>query len=425
MKKALGTLAIWGGLVLMGAHPAWSLSPETAMLLDLLKAKGVITQTEAEEFARTLEKKTAEAKPVTEATPATETKTETEDGHYHSVKSLADRVVRLEEKSDHDAAELLRKVDLSGLIEVEMTSGRTRDGAGNKENHSDLALSTAQLNADAEINPYVSGHLSLLYEESDEEDASTVTLDEAIVNLKGGEAFPAYANIGRLYVPFGHFESHFISDPLTLTLGETNDTAVVAGYANDTVELNAGVLRGKVKETGKSDHIDTAVASATLTLPPSEKGLNMSGGLSYLSNLATSDGLAEITTTGNEVAHTVDGISAFLSLSYADRFFLDAEYLGALDDFAEGDFEFTDAKTRRPRAWNVEAAARLIDRMEFALRYGGSDEGGEEFLAENEYGGALLYNIFDKTNLTVEYLFQEFRNNSNNSQATMQLAVEL
>lgn len=416
MKKAwrVATAAL-GGLMLMGGTPAWPLSPETAMLLDLLKAKGVITQNEAAEFTKTLEQKTA-------AAPA-------EDEHHHTVQSLTDRLERLEQKSGEGMGEALGKVDIGGRIEVDMTTNRAKDAAGKKSNGSDVFLDSAQLNAEAKVNQYVSGRLALLYEEDpNDSDNNNLTLDEAVVSLKGGEACPAYANLGRMYVPFGHFESHFITDPLTLTLGETNDTAVIVGYANDILDLNAGALRGKVKETGKSDHINTAVASATLSLPKKDKdskeGLGMSGGVSYLSNLATSEELAEATTSDHEVADTVGGVSAFLSMSYDERFFLDAEYLGALTDFAKDDFEFTDANNRRPQAWNVEAAARMMDKLEWALRYGGSDEGGEHFLAENEYGTALLYDIFDKTSLTVEYLFQEFRDNSNNSQATLQVAVE-
>ena len=388
------------------------------MLLDLLQAKGVITQSEAAEFTKALEDKKAVAAPA-------------EDDHYHSVQSLADRVERLERKPDQGAGKVLgKKVDLSGLIEVDMTSNRTKDSAGKKANNNDVNLSTAQLSADATINQYVNTRLTLLYEEDPADSGnSNVTLDEAVIGLNGDESCPASANLGRMYVPFGHFESHFITDPLTLALGETNDTAVVAGYANDIIDLSAGMLRGKVKETGKSDHINTAVASAIISLPKAnEEGLTLSSGVSYLSNLAASDALTDANdeggTTAGEVADTVDGMSAFLSLSYAERFFFNAEYLGALDDFAEGDFEFIDARNRRPQTWNLEAAARVIDKLEFALRYGGSDEGGENFLADNEYGTALLYDIFDKTSLTVEYLFQEFRDNSNDSRATMQVAVE-
>lgn len=420
MKKIVRVAVAMSGALLIGAGQAWSLSSETTMLLDLLKAKGVITQKDAAEFTKTLEAKATEA--------AAEV---TEDDHHHSVKSLADRVEKLEGKGGDGLAEVASKVNLSGLLEVDMTAARAKDAAGEKSNLSDVTLKTAQLNAEATVNQYVTGRIALLYEEAAD---NNVTLDEAIVGLKGGEVLPnAYANLGRLYVPFGQFNSHFISDPTTKILGETNDTAVVTGYANDIIDLNVGAFKGKVKETGKSEQINSAVASAKFTLPKgSEEGLAVSGGASYLSNLATSDTLEPENTnsTSGEVVDTVGGVSAFLSMAYAERFFFDAEYLGALDNFAGGDLNFYDPKNRKPQSWNLEAAAKLNKETEFALRYGGSNDGfknkaGDKFiLAEHEYGAALLYEIFDHTSLTIEYLFQKFLDDSNNSQGTMQVAVK-
>ena len=328
------------------------------------------------------------------------------------------------------------KISFSGLLEAAMTSGRMVDAEGGKASSSDLNLSTAQLSTDAFFSEYITGHLSLLYEE-DPADAgnNNIVLDEALVGVTGGEASPAYVNVGRMYVPFGHFESHFISDPTTLILGETNDTAVLAGYIDNIYDLGIGVFKGKVKEEGENEQINTLVASAVVTLPQgSDKKFAMKGGLSYLSNLATSDGLepyaaddlddddtTTIATPGE--ASMVGGMSAFLSLAYAERVFFDAEFLGAMDDFADGDLGFVNVDNRRPQAWSLEAAVRAFDKVECAVRYGGSDEAGT-LLADNEYGAVLLYSLFDNTSLATEYLFQEFQDNSENRQATLQLAVE-
>lgn len=411
MNKIMGMVVALHGVVLLGVSQAWALSPETTMLLELLKAKGVISQQDADEFTKTLE--------------ATVPAVSDETDHYHSVQSLSDRLERLEAKEGRSWDEKLGKVRFSGIVEVDMGTARTKDATGHKESSSDVTLATALLNADATINQYINGHLAVLYEEDPWDSGNnTLGLDEAVIGVNGGETLPAYANAGRMYVPFGHFESHFISDPLTLTLGETNDTAVVAGFANDTLDVNAGVFKGKVKETGSHEQINSVVASAILSLPAaSDEGVSVSGGVSYLSNLAASDGLEAETTTTGEVADRAGGVSAFVSLAYGERFFFDAEYLGALDNFADGDFSFSDANNRQPRAWNLEAAVKIASRTEFALRYAGSDEAGS-FLAEDEYGAVLLYQLFDETSVAIEYLFQEFLDDSNNSQATMQLAVE-
>lgn len=436
MKKVLCATAVMGGILLMGGgQVSWALSPETAMLLDLLKAKGVINENEAAEFTKALEAKSAAAMPV-------------DDGHYHSVQSLSDREEKREEKSVEPVesavpgkggflAGVASNISFSSLLEANMTSGRISDSEGEKTSSSDLSLVTAQLNADAFFSHYVSGHLSLLYEE-DPADLSNnnIVLDEALVGVKGGEACPIYVNVGRMYVPFGHFESHFVSDPTTLILGETNDTAVVGGYIDDIFDLGGGFFKGKVSEEGKNEQINSMVVSAVLRLPKgSDDKLAMKGGASYLSNMATSDGLepyaaddmddddaTEIVTPA-KIDNMVGGASAFLSLAYAETFFFDAEFLGAIDGFVDGDLSFVDDKNHRPQAWNLEAAVRAFDKVECAIRYGGSDEAGP-FLADNEYGAVVLYNIFDYTSLAVEYLFQEFRDNSENSQTTMQLAVE-
>ncbi len=414
MMPGLRLAALVSGMVLMGAGPAWSLSPETAVLLDLLKAKGVINDNEAAEFTKTLEAKYA-------------TVAAAEDDHYHSVQSLTDRLERLEGQGGSGPVESVKKIELSGLVEVDLSTARLKDAEGHKSKSSDITLSTVQINAEASVNQYVNGHLALLYEEDPADPGNNdITLDEAIIGLKGGEAWPAYANMGRLYVPFGNFTSHFISDPQPLILGETSDTALIAGYANDIVDLNFGAFRGKVKETGDGNHVTCGVAAAKFAWPKGGdgKGLAMAGGVSYLSNLAASDGLEAEATIPGEVDDVVGGGSAFLGLAYADRYFFDAEYLGALDSFADGDFGFVDDKNRRPQAWNVEAAARFADQLEVALRYGGSIEAGT-LLAEEEYGAALRYDIFDNTALTVEYLVQTFVDGGSSSQAVMQVAVEL
>lgn len=422
MKKMF-VAAAWLSILLIGmAQSSWALSSETAMLLDLLRTKGVITENEAAEFTMALEAKT-------EATVASE------ESHFHSVQSLTDREEKRQERSAEGAqnsegyAGVADKISLSGLLEANMTSCQVTDSEGGETSSSDLLLATAQLSADAFFNEYVNGHLALLYEEDPQAPGNnSVVLDEALVGIKGGNAFPLSARLGRMYVPFGHFNSHFISDPMTLSLGETNDTALILGYSDDIVDVSAGFFKGKVIKEGDNDQINSMVASAILSLPKGEtEKLLLKGGVSYLSNLAASDGLEpyvvdDIVTPG-EVAHLVAGTSAFLSLAYAETFFLDAEFLAAIDDFVDGDISFVNDQNRRPEAWNLEAAVRWCDSMELALRYGASNEAGT-FLATDEYGTVLLYNIFDNTALAVEYLFQEFQDNSENRQATMQLAVE-
>lgn len=56
--------------------------------------------------------------------------------------------------------------------------------------------------------------------------------------------------------------------------------------------------------------------------------LGLMAGVSYISNIGDSDGLQE--ETPGEVDSYVGGLGSFLSVSYLERFFFEAEYIGAL-----------------------------------------------------------------------------------------------
>ncbi|MDZ7664104.1 MAG: hypothetical protein U5K27_02035 [Desulfotignum sp.] len=51
------------------------------------------------------------------------------------------------------------------------------------------------------------------YEEDD------LFVDEGFITLSGTDAFPAFLTAGRQYLPFGYFDSHFVTDPATLDAG--------------------------------------------------------------------------------------------------------------------------------------------------------------------------------------------------------------
>jgi len=410
MKKILCAAVALGGVLLLTQGAAFALSPETTMLLQLLESKGVTSSAEADDFKATIEK-----------TMIAERNAE----HRHSVQSLEKRVEKLEKSPTEGTgiATLTDKVQLSGFVEVEASTTHSENANAITSDKSDIALATAELDIDAAINQYTNAHLAFLYEEGEENDH--IIVDEGIIALNGGDSCPVYLNAGKMYVPFGNFESHFITDPPTLTLGETNDTAAIIGYDNELFDINFGAFSGSIKKTGKSDQINTFVGSATVTLP--EKAvtdLALTAGVSYISNLATSDTLQGLDKNADgEISALVDGFSAYASLAFHETFFLDGEYLGAIDSFAVNDMTFTDNSNTKPRAWNIEAAAAVMPSLEVALRYGGSDEVGLE-LAEEMYGIALLYDILDNTSLTFEYLQQDFADNSKDKQGTMQLAVE-
>lgn len=344
--------------------------------------------------------------------------------HHHSVQSIEQRLEKLEQQNNDKLplSQLVDRINMNGIIEVEAGTAK-EESVGLSTDSSDISLATAQLDISAAINSHVNGRITFLYEEGEEN--GHIIVDEGIIAINGGDNYPATILGGRMYVPFGNFDSHFISDPPTLILGETNDTAVMAEYEIGLFEINGSFFQGAAKEPGADDTINTFTAGCTMTLPTDilPDG-DLSAGVSYISNLAATDTLRNETTVADTISDTIDGWSTFVSLILRQRYSLYLEYLAAAGDFSATDFSFSNARNRRPSTWNIEAGARLTDQIEAVIRYGGSDEAGS-LLPETETGVVLIYDLFDNTSLTLEYMQDDFLDKSTNRSATLQVAIEL
>ena len=238
--------------------------------------------------------------------------------HIGGVKGLSERVKELEGAMEkyNILGKWSDKVTLSGAIAVEAAYEKIDfdDPATEDEDSSDINLATVELGIDVDIVKHVKGHVLFLWEEDETE---PVDLDEGIIRIDGEDVVPLHLDVGKLYVPFGYFESHFISDPLTLELGETRETAVVAGFTNDWFDLSVGAFNGDIDKIDKDDHINSFVASGIFTLPEEAvSGLGLMAGVSWISNIADSDTLQdEDGVDGNDIEDYVGGFSAFISAS--------------------------------------------------------------------------------------------------------------
>ena len=337
------------------------------------------------------------------------------------VKSLEERVKELEEaiKRTEPTGRWYDRIRISGLIEVEAGYGKTdvKDSDEEDEETSDIDLSNVELNVDAKVSENVEGHVKIAY--GDDE----IYVDEGFIMLTGPERFPAYLIAGRQYVPFGNYETMFITDPNTLILGETREGAAVAGYrvGEQFVDISVGTFNGGAQTEGDDDAINSFVAA--VTAQPLE-GLNL--GVSYTSNLAASNSFNDEVVDSDNLDSLVGAWSAFVTYAFLERFTLIGEYVGAIDNFKAGEiYAADDGNERKPAAWNVELGAVLIDDLSVALRYGGSDDGGDDFLPEAQYGAVLNWCFIKNTNLAVEYLHGEFEDDYQDTDTvTAQLAVE-
>jgi len=337
------------------------------------------------------------------------------------IRSLEDRIKQLEDaiKRKPESDKWYDRIQISGLIEVEASHGKIdfKDPAAGDEKTSDVDLATVELVMDAKIAAHVEGHVMFKYEDDD------LFVDEGFITLSGTESFPAYLIAGRQYIPFGNYDSQFVTDPTTLILGETNEGALVVGYryGGEMIDVSVGAFNGRAKKIGKDDAIDSFVGS--IVVNPFE---NLMLGASYTSNLAGSDSFSEAVVDKDNLDSLVGGWSAFLTFEFLERFKVIGEYVGALDSFKTGEiYDAADTKERKPSAWNVEFGVAVIDNLELAARYEGSDDGGADFLPESRYGVVLNWGIFENTNLALEYLHGEYEDDAQKTDSFVaQLAIE-
>lgn len=339
------------------------------------------------------------------------------------IQSLSARIEELEKKQDRQTMpDWTRKVKIGGLIEAEAGYNKMAIAGAEDEETSDINLSTMELGFDVDMNEYVGGHIKFLWEEDATE---PVDLDEAYISLSGGSRLPFYARAGRFYVPFGRFETRFISDPLTLELGETRESALMIGFATERFDLSAGVFNGDVDKLGGKDNINAYFASAAFSLPENIiPGLSVGAGLSFISNLADSDllsGQNDMNADGKPdgIRNQVPGISGYVSANFEERIFLEAEYVGATGKFGKNGMDLVGG--RRPSAWNTELAYVFPSRWGLGLKYEGSNDTGE-LLPETRFGAVAFCQPLENTYLGLECLREKYKNGDEGTAVTLQLS---
>ena len=232
-------------------------------------------------------------------------------------------------------------VEVGGLLEVEAAYENTYEG----DSSSDAVLATMELAVTAQVTDWVGGQVVLLHEEDDtglEVDVATMTV--------GPAAGPWSFTAGQYFVPFGTFESNFISDPMTLELGETRESALQFGIESGVFQGAIYAFNGDSDENG-DDRFENL--GAMLGFAAENENSEFAVSVSYISNIGDTDSLQD-TIEVDEDYDSVPGWSASGMLRFGSLSFL-AEYLGASEGFEAHEMEF-DGDGAEPRSYMLEAA---------------------------------------------------------------------
>lgn len=329
---------------------------------------------------------------------------------------FADRLAALENAANQGLPSWL---NLSGAIEVEANYSSGYD----KVKDSDIDLTNVELRIDVPLTDYFSGYALMKWEEDGSEG---VFIDEGGIVLGSVDEYGISVTAGKLYVPFGVFETGMISDPLTLELGETREGAAVVDFGAGGFYGATYTFNSEIGDDADDDMIDAFGVVAGYTYETEEVSIDLSAG--WISNLTSSGGFsdylddASITLLDDYTSGaTISAIVGF------DDFTLIGEYLTALDD------DYLKAEDSKPETWNLELGYGFKisgHDATAAVSYQGSDEAAFLGLPETRIGATVGFVIIDGLGIALEYIHDEDYDTSDGGTGdsadtvTCQLALE-
>lgn len=315
------------------------------------------------------------------------------EGAPNRLKKLAEN---MDKKRSDESTAWYRQIEVGGLVEVEAGYHSPYEG----DSESDIVLATFELGISSRLGDWVEAGGTLLYEEDD----SGLDVDIAYVTLSNLEKAPLFLTAGQVYVPFGAYETNMVSDPLTLEIGETRETALQAGFIAKGFNGSLYVFNGDNNEDG-----DERIASwgANLAYAQETDALSWAAGLGYISDIGDSDALQDVigdNLGGQDISDNVPAWTANIGL-IAGPFNLIGEYLGASKSFDSAALPWR-LNGAEPKAWNLEAgySFELMGKsMIAAVAYQGSREALALELPRERWLLGLSIDILDNTALSFEW----------------------
>jgi len=331
------------------------------------------------------------------------------------------------------------RVRLRGTIEGDYIWAQRGDVAGEaQDSASYLSMSTVEIGTEVDFTDVVKASLVFMAEELGTDDETGVTVDEALMTLQGGD-FPLYLIFGKRTQPFGVFENHLVSDPMTQDAYETKRVGVTAGIRGPAgMDLSATLYRG---DEMMSHLFESGLFSSDrISRTPAEPG----GAGSYIVSLTLSPAEGHLTFFGSYVSEPGNGnrnetLNAGLNLvlPVLESLRIDAEYMKALSrerydgagkEYREGVLSVTAAYEFVLRRREVIGGALFAERrahvvsepLEVAIRYEYFDDDGMAgelgmWTVDNRCSAGARYSFYhdDESELTAyvaaEYTITTYR----------------
>ncbi|MBF0368629.1 MAG: LbtU family siderophore porin [Magnetococcales bacterium] len=309
-----------------------------------------------------------------------------------------------------------KHISIGGVVEVDASVTNNADGdysTTNDDDGSDIVLATVELDIHATVNEWVSSDIVLLYEDDGE---TQLDVDSATITIGNTDKYPIYMTAGLMGLPFGVYPSNMISDPMTLDIGETYDTAVLVGFEHAGWYGSFYVFNGESNNMNSEDEIEHF--GGNLGVAHEGDGFTFEIEVAAINSLENSDmftgmdqdldGDGTADWDVGQMQDYVPGVSAHAILGIGG-FALIGEFTGAADEFSAGEITF-DGSPAQPYAWNIEAGytTEINERSTtFAIAYQESDEALDLGLPEERFLAGVSMEILRNTTLAFEYAHDE------------------
>jgi hypothetical protein len=318
-------------------------------------------------------------------------------GHVQAMSQRLQKLEQAKESGSHFGG-----VELYGVVEVEAMSGEDHTGVDG----SDVTLATAELGLDFSVfNDWVNGTIVTLYEDDDTENWE---VDQAYFTIGNTSEYPFYLTTGRMYVPFGNFETNLVSDPLTLEIGETRETAIELGFEKDNWYGSGYVFNGDVDEIGDDDIGNYGL---NLGYAADVKDRSFDVGLSWINHIGDADGIEDAvgdTNTDGDAGPVRDYIPAWglYGIYRLGPWSFIGEYVSATKDFTAAELVWKTGGAR-PSAYNLEVGYdfEIFGGREsnVAVAIQGTDESVVLGLPEHKFLAGMSMALYKNTSLALEY----------------------
>ncbi len=293
--------------------------------------------------------------------------------------------------------DMSERVDLHADVRVE---GYLGEGLDNSD-QGDIRVDYAQLGFDTAVNDVISAHMYALHED---DGTDPWELDQAYLAL----TYNGYhIDAGRQYVPFGTLQVNMITDPLTYSLTETRETALLFGVDYQGFYGSVYVFNGEVNEVASAARGDDSIEhfGFSVGFAAELNELSFDVGFDYINSVGEAFVIREL--TGSPVQEYVGGFVLRGTGRYGP-FSLLAEYVDT-GEFNAADLAFKGGPAEL-YALNFEVGMDfyfLGNESTVSVGMQFTDEAVALSLPESRFSIGLRSSVMDNTSVGLEFRWDD------------------